>query len=126
MIQLMSFMQDGVIPSYSQVWRRALEKLYSVIGYNMDTDYPPADDEGDDFNAALDNLIWLRNMAYAGDDLDLQAYRQWWVDFIICQLRGLYDLTQTNNIVFGFETMAYPEGGCDGDIRFAYIIEDLL
>lgn len=113
MIKLESFMRDGKIPSYSQVWRSALAKLSSHIDSNKDCDYPPADDSGDYFNAALDNVVWLQDMAGGGDELDEDEYRQWWVDFII-SITSPADASQ----------MKYPEGGCDGEIRFDFVVDD--
>ena len=114
MIKLESFMRDGKIPPYPQMWQAALDRLMSHIHQNSEEDWPPADDEGDYFNAALDNVVWLRDMANAGDALDEDEYRRWWMDFIACITTTQTDATK----------LKYPEGGCDGEIRFDYVIDD--
>ena len=112
MLKLESFFRNGQVPPYSYVWQHACQVLQDYLSRAQESNYPPADDEGDYFNAALDNVEWLRDMANAGDELDENEYRQWWVDFISCQA-DKYDVK-------------YCVGGCDGDIRFDYTRDELL
>jgi len=107
MLKIESFFKSGKIPPYNSI----LADAFRLVGKQVydDGDVDTCNDGGDYAQAAIENASNLFYMAYQSS-LDELAYRQWWIDFIVCQYSNQH-----------VTIPKYPELGCDGDLRFDYI-----
>lgn len=95
----------GELPTMDEAWKMAGECFQSLFSIHPDS--IPGDDSGDYMQASLDNLQWLFNIGSPNNGEDESEFLKWLVDFVI-------------------DGQDYPEGGCDGDIRFDIFDYDKL
>jgi hypothetical protein len=102
--------REGKIPTIDETWTMA-GKMF-ITQFRSNPRYVPSDDSGDYMTAAVDNLSWV--LEFGCNQYDESEYIQWLTDFCL------------NYMGYDGPDIKYPEGGCDGDIRFDIIDTDKL
>jgi len=105
---------DIQVPTYNKAWAAATDKAIHYLT-RFRSHGPPADDNGDDMQAAVDNISWLYGMAVQASD-PIVDYKQWWLDFI----RSVTDDSVDD------DSLQFPAGGCDGDVRNELVDTDIF